>query len=98
MVQVDALGQSKEAGSLSAREFERYLVIAHYLAARSACMGVSQLENIVAKLSISLLRHIDIIPADKAFYEAGTHCKVIILYVGSHTCEPTTFLSTGCWL
>ncbi|VEL39877.1 unnamed protein product [Protopolystoma xenopodis] len=31
--------------------------------------------KIAAKLSISLLRHSDIIPADKAFYEAGINCR-----------------------
>ena len=30
------------------------------------------------KLSVSLLRHSDIIPVDKAFYEAGIDCKVCI--------------------
>lgn len=33
-------------------------------------------DTVAAKLSISLLRHSDIIPADKAFYEAGTAAKV----------------------
>ena len=32
---------------------------------------------LVAKLSTSLLRYTDIIPADKAFYEAGMHCKSV---------------------
>ena len=81
--QVDALAQSSEAGSLSFREFERYLLIAHYLASRIACQGNPQLDSIAAKLSVSLLRHTDIIPADKAFYEAGTHCKVRHSYLTS---------------
>ena len=75
-LQVDALSRTSEKSSLSFREFERYLTIAHYLAARSACMSVPQLDGIVAKLSISLLRHTDIVPADKAFFEAGKHCRV----------------------
>lgn len=29
----------------------------------------------ITKLSVSLLRHSDIIPADKAFYEAGIYCS-----------------------
>ncbi|CAH8497562.1 unnamed protein product [Dicrocoelium dendriticum] len=31
--------------------------------------------QMVAKLSISLLRHSDILPADKVFYEAGMQCR-----------------------
>jgi intraflagellar transport protein 172 len=56
--------------------FEKLLLIAHYNAIRSACSGNEQLEIVAAKLSISLLRHVDIIPADKAFYEAGKMCQV----------------------
>lgn len=29
-----------------------------------------------AKLSVSLLRHTELVPADKAFYEAGLACRV----------------------
>ena len=31
-----------------------------------------------AKLSVSLLRYIGTIPADKAFYEAGMACKQVV--------------------
>lgn len=41
----------------------------------SLCFFCPQ-ETVAAKLSISLLRHTEIIPADKAFYEAGTAAKV----------------------
>lgn len=34
------------------------------------------LDGVATKLAVSLLRHTDIIPADKAFYEAGMMCKV----------------------
>ena len=40
------------------------------------CHHVPQLSDIVAKLSVSMLRHTDVIPADRAFYEAGNYCKV----------------------
>lgn len=56
--------------------FESMLLIAHYYATRSAAMGHEQLKPIATKLAVSLLRHTDIIPADKAFYEAGIMCKV----------------------
>lgn len=52
--------------------------IAHYYAVRAACMDVASLELIVMKVSIALLRFSDIIPVDKAFYEAGIHAKVLI--------------------
>ncbi|XP_074847703.1 intraflagellar transport protein 172 homolog isoform X2 [Carettochelys insculpta] len=35
------------------------------------------LDVVATKLSIALLRHTDLIPADKAFYEAGTAAKVV---------------------
>ena len=59
------------------REFEKHLLISHYLATRAAFQGSQQLDQLVAKLSISLLRHTDIVPADKAFFEAGTHCRTV---------------------
>uniref|UniRef100_A0A914VZ84 Intraflagellar transport protein 172 n=1 Tax=Plectus sambesii TaxID=2011161 RepID=A0A914VZ84_9BILA len=59
--------------------FDRYLVIAHYYALRSALLKVAETEPAMKlaamKLSVSLLRHCDLIPADKAFYEAGVACK-----------------------
>lgn len=32
--------------------------------------------TVATKLSVSLLRHTELVPADKAFYEAGLACKV----------------------
>ena len=52
------------------------LLIAHYYCTRSAALSQKSLESIAGKLSVSLLRHTDIIPADKAFYEAGIICRV----------------------
>jgi intraflagellar transport protein 172 len=72
---VEEMSQTEEAGSLHCREFERNLTIAHYMATRAAFLDVEQLKPLVAKLSTSLLRHTDIIPADKAFYESGLHCR-----------------------
>lgn len=52
-------------------------MIAHYYAIRSAALAVApQLNKIAAQISISLLRHTNVIPADKAFYEAGIAAKV----------------------
>nr|CAD7573453.1 unnamed protein product [Timema californicum] len=59
------------------KEFEELLLICHYYACRCSFREVKSLEGLVAKLSIALLRHSDIIPADKAFYDAGTDCKAV---------------------
>ncbi len=68
--------KSSDAGSPQHEEFENMLLIAHYYAARAAAMGHKSLESVAAKLSTALLRHTDIVPADKAFFEAGVMCKV----------------------
>lgn len=59
--------------------FECMLLIAHYYATRSAAVGHDQLKPVATKLAVSLLRHTDIVPADKAFYEAGVMCKVSLV-------------------
>ena len=46
-------------------------------AMRCACSEHEQLEIITAKLSVSLLRHSDILPTDRAFYEAGIMCRKV---------------------
>ncbi|XP_072218456.1 intraflagellar transport protein 172 homolog [Leuresthes tenuis] len=71
------MSKSAEANSPAHEEFEQMLLIAHYFATRSAAKGVEQLISIAAKLSVSLLRHTELIPADKAFYEAGLACKAV---------------------
>ena len=75
---MEELAQGPEAGSSSQRDFERHLLVCHYLATRAAFTAVPQLEELVAKLSTSLLRYTDALPADKAFFEAGTHCRVTL--------------------
>lgn len=74
---VEEMATTAESGSLHHREFERHLRISHYLATRAAFQGVEQLDMLVAKLSTSLLRYTDVLPADKAFYESGLHCKAV---------------------
>jgi len=75
-VQCNNLAQSAEANTAVHETFESLLTIAHYYAMRSAAMAHSMLQTVAAKLSVSLLRHTDIIPADRAFFEAGLMCKV----------------------
>ncbi|XP_027706181.1 intraflagellar transport protein 172 homolog isoform X2 [Vombatus ursinus] len=71
------LVKSSEANSAAHEEFETMLLIAHYYATRSAAQSIKQLETVAARLSVSLLRHTQLIPADKAFYEAGTAAKAV---------------------
>ena len=75
-LQVDNMSKSSDANSPPHAEFESLLLIAHYYANRSAFQPHKSLEELATKLAISLLRHTDIIPADKAFYEAGMMCRV----------------------
>ncbi|KAF7235879.1 hypothetical protein EYD10_17309 [Varanus komodoensis] len=69
------LAKSSEANTPAHEEFETMLLVSHYYATRAAAQSVKQLDTVAAKLSISLLRHTEIIPADKAFYEAGMAAK-----------------------
>ena len=46
-------------------------------AMRSACSEHEQLDAITARLSIALLRHSDILPMDRTFYEAGIMCRKV---------------------
>ncbi|CAH1772611.1 unnamed protein product [Owenia fusiformis] len=69
------LAKSSEANSPQSEEFETMLIIVHYYAAKCASLSHSSLDTIACKLAVSLLRHTEIIPADKAFYEAGMLCK-----------------------
>lgn len=57
--------------------FENLLLIAHYYVARAACREVSALNNIAVKISVAILRYTEIIPVDKAFYEAGMDLRMI---------------------
>ncbi|XP_005948489.1 intraflagellar transport protein 172 homolog [Haplochromis burtoni] len=71
------MSKSTEANTPAHEDFEQMLLISHYYATRSAAKGVEQLISIATKLSVSLLRHTELVPADKAFYEAGLACKAI---------------------
>lgn len=72
------MSQGAQSNSPQHEYFEMVLLVAHYYATRSAAMSHDQLKEIATKLAVSLLRHTDIIPADKAFYEAGIMCKVSV--------------------
>ncbi|XP_030838935.1 intraflagellar transport protein 172 homolog isoform X2 [Strongylocentrotus purpuratus] len=72
--------QTQMANTAPHQEFETMLTVAHYYANRSACMAQKNLEPVAAKLSIALLRHSDVVPADKAFYEAGVQARAQNMY------------------
>ena len=62
-------------------EFERFLMVFHLSVVSEACQSVGSgsggLEVIATKAYVSLLRYADLIPADRAFYEAGMKAKAI---------------------
>lgn len=74
---VENLSRTDASGGDQHKEFEQHLMAVHYLASRAAFHGVEKLEELVAKLSVSLLRHTNHVQADKAFYEAGTLCRAV---------------------
>ncbi|XP_044747182.1 intraflagellar transport protein 172 homolog [Coccinella septempunctata] len=55
--------------------FYNLLMISHFYALRATCREVPSLKSIAVKISCALLRYSDIIPADKAYYEAGMDMK-----------------------
>jgi intraflagellar transport protein 172 len=74
---VNNIGKSPDRDSQDHKTFQKLFLIAHYNTMRCSCVGNDQLDIIATKLSISLLRHCDLIPGDKAFYEAGRMCQKV---------------------
>ena len=66
---------AETSSSEASRDFNLLLLISHYYSTWSATEPHKQLSEISTKILVSLLRHTEIIPADKAFYEAGMACK-----------------------
>lgn len=60
------------------KEFEKYMIVSHFYSMRCAFRDISSLGTLVGKLLVALLRYTDIIPADKAYYEAGIAAQVRI--------------------
>ncbi|RZF39607.1 hypothetical protein LSTR_LSTR001128 [Laodelphax striatellus] len=71
----ESMRSTSDGGGASHFEFDTLMRISHYYAVRTACRGVKALETIICKISIALLRYSDIIPADKAYYEAGVEAR-----------------------
>ena len=74
---INNLAKSPERDGQDHQTFQKLFLISHYNTMRCSCAGNDQLDPIAAKLSISLLRHCDLVPADKAFYEAGIMCQKV---------------------
>lgn len=90
---------SSDGGSATHYEFRVLLLIAHYYGLRSVLRGLPAAKSLVANISTALLRHSDIIPADKAFYEAGIHARVCIIdryLIFKHTI--IYFVSLRCYM
>ncbi len=69
------LTENLQQGGDAYDEFRLLLLISHYLATRAACQTQSELKDTAARLSVTMLRHSDVLPADKAFYEAGSAAR-----------------------
>lgn len=65
----------ESTSSEEGKKFDRVLHAAHYFSLKLACKDFSPLANIVTKVSISLLRYSDILPADRCYYEAGINAR-----------------------
>lgn len=58
------------------QEFETFLRISHYYAILSISRVCPSMEQVTFKIATAMLRYSDVIPADKAFYEAGMAARV----------------------
>ncbi|CAH0547356.1 unnamed protein product [Brassicogethes aeneus] len=71
----EGLDVTQAANNETKYHFRNLLLISHYYALRTSCRQVSSLKSIACRISTALLRYTDVIPADKAFYEAGKDMK-----------------------
>lgn len=63
--------ESNDSNDAMHDRFDQLLLIAHYYATRSACREVPSLHQLAVKISVAILRYTELIPVDKAFFEAG---------------------------
>ncbi|XP_068142396.1 LOW QUALITY PROTEIN: intraflagellar transport protein 172 homolog [Drosophila tropicalis] len=71
LMQALSSSSSETGQSAFSVSVQQFLLIAHYYAVRSACREVPSLQPVALRLSLALLRHTDILPVDKGFFEAG---------------------------
>ncbi|XP_023169799.2 intraflagellar transport protein 172 homolog [Drosophila hydei] len=72
---LQGLRGSEHAQAKFTANAEQFLLIAHYYATRAACKQVQSLQPVAVRLSLALLRHTDVLPVDKGFYEAGMELR-----------------------
>jgi len=68
------MSKSSDAVNATGREFSRYMFSAHLLNLKIV-LEKKNLQNIISKISISLLRYSDLVRIDKLYYDAGMACK-----------------------
>ncbi len=70
-----------EAGEKGSKDIEHLLMATHYSARLEECIqhgsNNKDCNDIAVRMAITLLRYVDIVPADKAFYQAGILCRKI---------------------
>ncbi len=70
-----------EAGGKGSKDIEHLLMVTHYSARLEECIqhgnNNKDCNDIAVRMAITLLRYVDIVPADKAFYQAGILCRKI---------------------
>ncbi|XP_046396687.1 intraflagellar transport protein 172 homolog [Ischnura elegans] len=73
----DSMRKDDEMEAEMKTEFEGYLLASHYSAMHSAfsALDPQKYSTLISKLSVSLLRHTNVVPTDKAFYIAGMDAK-----------------------
>lgn len=69
--------ESDDANETMFDRFEQLLLIAHYYTTRVACREIPSLQSIAVRISVAILRYTELIPIDKAFFEAGMDLRAM---------------------
>ncbi|KUF97591.1 L-amino-acid oxidase [Phytophthora nicotianae] len=70
----DLRANSKEFPSSRVQKIEQWLLVTHFFAIKHQAANAG-LDDLVAKISMSLLRFVSVLPADKMFYLAGAAAR-----------------------
>ncbi|GLD95237.1 hypothetical protein PINS_up003881 [Pythium insidiosum] len=71
---VKEMRANKDFPATEVQKFEQYLLVTHYFVIKNAAAAAG-LDDLAAKISMSLLRFIGLLPADKMFYLAGAAAR-----------------------
>lgn len=71
---VKELRANKEFPASDVQKFEQYLLVTHFFVIKQQAASAG-LDDLAAKISMSLLRFIGLLPADKMFYLAGAAAR-----------------------